>query len=275
MSPLAIISTLFSLFSSSSTSGASQPSQPGSGRPSITETGDFSSSLSAQLAALQTSPASSPFGPIFNGSKPSSAVDSSRGLTDLRSILDRLQSTQELPANWRKLTEHPEMAKIKDGMAAIQAAGKSLDNVSTSTDIESIKTYLQTFAAKYNEWISGVGGTTKSDALQAGVQTANASLNKIGQSIEKIFGSTKDSFHSLHDLGFSVDPNTNLASIDTSKLDALLITQKDAAINSIHQFSADFAKTIEPLNLASNLASIPSAYLNKALAAYAQTHRNA
>jgi hypothetical protein len=275
MSPLGIISTLFSLFSSSSTSGASQPSQAASGRPSVTETGDFSASLSAQLAALQTPPANSPFGPIFNGSKASSSIDSSKGATDLRSILDRLKSTQELPPNWRKLTEHSEMAKIKDGVAAIQAAGKSLGGVNTATETDAIKAHLQTFAAKFNEWISGVDGTTKSGALQAGIQTADASLNKIGQSVEKIFDAAKGSFHSLQDLGFSIDPNTNLASIDTSKLDALLATQKNAAINSIHQFSANFAKTIDPLNLASTLAAIPSAYLNKALTAYAQTHRNA
>jgi hypothetical protein len=275
MSPLAIISTLFNLFSSSSTSGASQPSQAGSGRPGITEAGDFSSSLSAQLAALQTPPANSPFGPAFDGSKASPSVDSAKGSTDLRSILDRLQSSQGLPANWRKLTEHPEIAKIKNGAAAIQAAGKSLDGVNASTDAESIKAHLQTFAAKYNEWIAGVDGAAKNDALQAGIRTAGTSLNEIRQSVEKIFGAAKDSFHSLHDLGFSIDPNTNLASIDTGKLDTLLATQKNAAINGIHQFRADFAKTIEPLNLASNMADKPSAYLSKALAAYAQTQRSA
>ncbi len=250
MSPLAIISTLFSLFSSSSTSGTSQPSQAGSGRSNITENSDFSSSLSAQLAALPAPPANTPFGPVLNGSKASSSADGLKGSADLRSILDRLQSTQGLPPNWRKLTEHPEMAKIKDGVAAIQAAGQSLSGVNTSTDTKSIKDHLQTFAAKYNGWISNVDGAAKSDALQAGIQT-------------------------LQDLGFNIDPNTGLASIDSSKLDALLASQKNVAVNSIRQFSDSFAKAIEPLNQTSNLVSIPSAYLNKALAAYAQTQHNA
>jgi hypothetical protein len=264
MSPLAIISTLFSLFSSSSTSGASQPNQAGSARASATESSDFSSSLSAQLAALQAPPANSPF-----------AADSAKGTTELRSILDRLQASQGLPPNWRKLTEHPEMARIKDGIAAIQAAGKSLEGVNTSTDTESIKANLQTFAARYNEWISRLDGITKSDTLQTDIQTANSSPNGIEQGVDKIFDAAKSGFQSLHDLGFSIDPYTNLASIDTSKLDALLASQKNIVTNSIHRFSTDFAKAIEPLNLASNLTPMPSAYLDKALAAYAQTNHSA
>ena len=153
-----------------------------------------------------------------------------------------------------------ELSEMKTAVASMQQAGQTLGSVNNSIDNESIKTQLQTFAAKYNEWVKRFDGTVKSDGLLAGTQAAEISLYELEQSVENIFNGAKDGFHGLRDLGFNIDPNTNLASLDTSKLDAVLASNKSGAVNTINEFSANFSKSAELLNSTNNF--IPNRLAN-------------
>lgn len=274
MSPLGIIGTLFSLFSSNSTGSASQSNPAGSKRASITEHGDFSSSLSSKLASLQGPSASSTPGFALNNSKTSSAIGIQPGSTDLRSILNTLHANQELPPNWRKLSELSQPDELKENLTAIASAAQSLAGINASMDTESIKSHLQSFATKYNEWIGSLEGTTKTSGLQAGMQTIEASFNKLEQNLEKIFGSAKSSIQRLSDFGLTIDPNTNLASVDTAHLDMALTVNKTDAVNAVRELSAKFSKPAELTSLSNDFSSRSTAYLDRALAAYAQISRS-
>ena len=111
---------------------------------------------------------------------------------------------------------------------------------------------MQAFAGKYNEWINRFDSSVKGDGVLAGTQAAEISLYELEQSVENIFNGAKDGLRGLRDLGFTIDQNTNLASIDTNKLDAVLAANKTGAINTINEFSANFAKSAELLNSAGN-----------------------
>lgn len=271
MSPFAIVSTLFNLFSSISSSSASSSSQAETARPGKTDGGDFASSLSSQVAALQMQSNTPLPGQISGSGKMPSNTDPKTGTTDPFSILGMLQTTQSLPSNWRKLTQFSEANGINGGVAAIQQASQSLARITATMDAESITSQLQTFATKYNEWVSASGGTAKADGLQAGPQVANSAIHKLEQDVKNMLDDAKLSLHNLHDLGFSIDQNTNLATVDTTKLGAALTANKTGAINSIQEFSTKFANSTELLNLVNSFSLKSSAYLNKALATYAQT----
>ena len=58
----------------------------------------------------------------------------------------------------------------------------------------------------------------------------------------------------------SIDQTTNLASLDTSKLDAALANNKNGVINTIQEFSANFAKSAGLLNSVNNF--IPNRLAN-------------
>ena len=60
----------------------------------------------------------------------------------------------------------------------------------------------------------------------------------------------------LSDLGISIDPVTKLASLDTSRLDGVLASNKAGDVATVQEFSANFAKSAELLNSAGNF--IPS-----------------
>lgn len=288
MSPLGIASTLFSLFQSGQTGSTTQT------RSSTSESGDFSSSLAVRMASLQAQSVNMLLGSVPGASKASNTFDFFTGnsgtqsaSSDLMSLLG-LNTSQGLSTNGRNLSlfdpesgykmmsvinskdvtykaQFSELSEMKTAVAGMQQAGQTLGKVTDSLDNESIKTKLQAFADKYNEWIKRFDGTVKSDGLLAGTQAAEISLYELEQSVENVFNGAKDGFHGLRDLGFSINQNTNLASIDTSKLDAALSANKSGAINTINEFSANFAKSAELLNSANNFIPNRLANLDRAI----------
>ena len=290
MSPITIASTLFSLAQSIGIGSSSQSNKTETGRSATRPSEDFSSSLELRMAALQAQSVNSLLGSVFNGGKASSSLDfltnankTASATSDPLSLIGFSTSTRGLSPGGRNLSlfdpesayrmmsvinnkdvtykaQFSELSDMKTNVSIMQQAGQALGKVSESMDNEAIKTELQTFAGKYNEWIKRFDSTVKSDGLLAGTQAAEISLYELEQSVENIFNGAKKGFHGLRDLGLSIDQTTNLASLDTSKLDAALASNKGGAVGTIQEFSANFAKSAELLNFAHNF--IPNRLTN-------------
>ena len=327
MSPIGIASTLFSLFQavkSNSSSSAQNTNGIDSSRSSASNSTDFSSSLALRLATLQAQSVNTLVGSATNGTQSTSGLDflinANQGLQTGSSTIPGLSvngrnvSLFDPESAYKMMTDinnkdvtykaqFSEMSEMKAAVASLEQAGKALGSISEAFDAEAIKTQLQSFATKYNEWIARFDDTVKGGGLLAGTQAAEISLYELEQSVENIFNGAKDGIRGLKDLGFTIDQNTNLASIDLSKLDAVLTSNKTGVVNTINEFSANFAKSAELLNSAgnfipnrlSNLDRVidyitankpslqaefglgdpakPSALINKALASYNQICR--
>ena len=273
MSPLGIASTLFGLFQSGQSSNATKTD---SSRP---DNDDFSSSLAVRMASLQAQSVNTLLGSVLgdssntfdfltgtSGKQSSSSdlmtllgVNTSSGLSASGrnlSLFDPESGYQMMSAiNSKDVTykaQFAELSEMKTAVAGMQQAGQTLGGLSESLDNAAIKTSLQTFANKYNDWIKRFDGTVKSDGVLAGTQAAEISLYELEQSVENIFNGAANGVHGLRDLGFTIDQNTNIAALDTSKLDAVLANNKSGAINAINEFSANFAKSAELLNSSNN-----------------------
>lgn len=286
MSPLAIASTLFGLFQSSGSGSSAQSNQTGSGRHNAAESGDFSSSLALRMAGAKSQSINILLGSALGGNKASSGSDfltrlsgaqsgSQLGATDPLSLLGLSTTTQGLSPSGRNLSlfdpesayrmmsvintkdvtykaQFSELSEMGTLVSGMQQAGLSLGGVSALMDNEAIESQLQAFAAKYNDWVTRFDGTVKNNGLLAGTQAAEISLYELEQSVKNIFNGAKDGFHGMRDLGLNIDPNTKLATLDTSQLFAALGTNKTGAINALHEFGANFAKSAELLNSANN-----------------------
>ena len=323
MSPIGIASTLFSLFQS--VKGSSTSTEQSTSRSnSASNSPDFSSSLALRMATLQAQSANALTGAAANGTNAASGLDflinsklglqsGATGIPGL-SVSGRNMSLFDPESAYKMMTninnkdvtykaQFSEMSDMKSAVASLEQAGKALGGVNQSFDNEAIKTQLQAFAGKYNEWVNRFDSTVKGGGVLAGTQAAEISLYELEQSVESIFNGAKDGLRGLRDLGFTIDQNTNLASIDTNKLDAVLAANKTGVVNAINEFSANFAKSAELLNSAgnfipnrlSNLDRVidyihdnkpslqaefglgdpakPSAQINKALASYNQIFR--
>ena len=286
MSPLAIASTLFGLFQSSGSGSTAQSNQTGSGRHNAAESGDFSSSLALRMAGAKSQSINILLGSALGGNKASSGSDfltrlsgaqsgSQLGATDPLSLLGLSSTTQGLSPSGRNLSlfdpesayrmmsvintkdvtykaQFSELSEMGTLVSGMQQAGQALGGVSALMDNEAIESQLQAFAAKYNDWVTRFDGTVKNNGLLAGTQAAEISLYELEQSVKNIFNGAKDGFNGMRDLGLNIDPNTKLATLDTSQLFAALGTNKTGAINALHEFGANFAKSAELLNSANN-----------------------
>ena len=280
MSPLTIASTLFSLLQSSSTASSSQTST--AGRSTSSESTDFSSSLTLRMAALQAQSVTSLLG-VASGQS-SSSLDwltgaSSSASSDPRvgdasealsasgynmSLFDPQSAYQMMSIiNSRDVSykaQFSELSEMKTEVADLQQASEPLGSVSEAMDNEAIAAQLQAFATQYNEWIARFDATVKSDGVLAGTQAAEISLYELEQSVENPFNGARDGFHGLADLGLTIDESTNLASLDSGALNAALASNRDGAVNTLQEFSANFAKSAELLNSANNF--IPNRLAN-------------
>lgn len=334
MSPLGIAGSLFSLISSSRSDGASQSSQ---NRASATQGSDFSASLALRMASLQSESINPLLGagksdssfdflmqamgkqgassassdPLSFLSLAGNGVSNASSLSSHLSSMGRNLSLFDPESAYRMMTsinngdatykaQFSELSEMKSDVAEMQQAGLTLGSGLASLDNASIKAQLQAFAEKYNEWVGRFDETVKAGGVLSGTQAAEISLYELKQSIENRFNGAMHGVQGMRELGLTIDPMTHMASIDTTKLDAVLTKNRAGALSAIGEFSGNFAKSAELLissnnfipnrldnldrvidYIADNKASLqaefgtgdaakPSAQVAKALAAYQQ-----
>ena len=301
MSPFGIASTLFSLLPTSDTSRATQPSQTkaASGTDFSSSLTLRMAALQAQSVNLligstnASDKTSSGLDFLMGVNNPSNNTsnNASSSSTDPFSLLGISTSTtgaSSLSASGRNLSlfnpesaysmmsiinsddvtykaQFSELSDMKTAVASMQQAGQTLGTIGGSLDNEAIKSRLQDFVGKYNDWIKRFDGTVKSGGVLAGTQAAEVSLYELEQSVENPFNGAKNGFRGLSDLGLSIDESTNLASLDTNTLNAALTTNKNGAINTISEFGANFAKSAELLNSANNFIPNRLSNLDRAI----------
>ena len=145
-----------------------------------------------------------------------------------------------------------EMSEIKSHVADMQGAAQSLSSIAVTTPNSGIQTQLQNFTEQYNNWVQRFNPDVQPGGLLAGTQAAQVSLYELEQSVKNRFNGAKDGMHGLSDLGISIDPNTKLATLDTGKLNAVLSSDKQAAVNTVQAFSANFGLSASLLNSNNN-----------------------
>jgi hypothetical protein len=145
-----------------------------------------------------------------------------------------------------------EMNEIKSGVSGLQAAAQSLNSIGITTPGSDIQKQLQNFTTQYNKWVERFNPDVQQGGLLAGTQAAEVSLYELEQSVKNRFNGARDGMHGLSDLGISIDPNTKFAKLDTSKLSAVLNSDKQAAVNTVQAFSANFGTSAGLLNSSKN-----------------------
>jgi len=188
-----------------------------------------------------------------------SATGRNLSLFDPESAFTMMSKINSLDVTYK--AQFSQLSEMKEAVSEMKQAGQTLgDAVDSTSENAQITSQLQTFVSKYNEWVTEFQGTVKSDGLLAGTQAAEISLYELRQSIENRFNGAMDGFRGLADLGLTIDPTTRLATLDAGTLNAALATNKAGAVNTIDEFSANFAKSAGLLNSVSNF--IPNRLAN-------------
>lgn len=165
--------------------------------------------------------------------------------------------------NRRDVTYRAEFAEMTDMAAYVrsmqQEAGK-LSNIDDATAGADIRSRLNDFVAAYNGWIDRFDEVLASGGLLAGTHAATVSQWELEQSVENVFNGAGSGVRGMTALGLSIDPVSNMASLDTARLDAVLAGNPNGVLTTIREFSAHFARSAELLNSPNNF--IPNRMAN-------------
>lgn len=148
--------------------------------------------------------------------------------------------------------EFSEMHSMSDYVEQIESVGQRLSGIGIDASTNEIQAQLQGFVAEYNNLVQRFKPSVQNGGMLEGVQAAEISLYELEQSVKYKFFGAKDGLHGLSDLGISIDPLTKQATLDSTKLETLLSSHKQAAINTLQEFSDNFAKSADLLNSAGN-----------------------
>lgn len=221
--------TLGALMNSSSTAGLANDS----------------GGLNALLASLNspvTTVASSSAGGSINGLSATgrvSALPAPEAAYQLMTFINK----QELAYK----SQFSELGQMQSALSEMQQNAQNLDGIGTSTDNESIKSQLQKFASQYNDWVKRFDADMQTDGILAGTQAAQVSRYELEQSVSTVLNG-RNGLRGLSDMGLTIDPGSKLAVLDTARLDSVLASNKTGVVNTLHEFSANFAKSAEMLN---------------------------
>lgn len=148
--------------------------------------------------------------------------------------------------------EFAEMNKMGSVVEQIEDVGRRLGTINASTSNQEIQTKLQGFADEYNGFVQRFNPSVQPGGLLQGTQAATVSLYELEQSVKYKFFGAQDGVYGLKDLGITIDPLTKLATIDGAKLDTVLANNKQGIVNTVQEFSHNFAKSADLLNSEGN-----------------------
>lgn len=158
-----------------------------------------------------------------------------------------------------------ELSQMGSYVSQMQVSGQSLVGIESSTGNDGIRSKLQDFVAQYNSWIQRFDPDMQNGGLLSDNQAARMSQYEMEQSIKNRFHGIRDGLHGMSDLGITIDPATRLASLDVSKLDSVLATNKLGVVDTVHEFSANFTQTASLLNSEGNFISNQLDNLDRAI----------
>lgn len=146
--------------------------------------------------------------------------------------------------------QYAELSQMGESVARMEQAGTNLGSIAGSN--ADIKTGLQDFITRYNEWTQRFDPDMQRDGLLAGTQAAQVARYELEQNVKNIFFGAKDGVRGMADLGISVDPVSGALALDGAKLDAMLASNKQGVVNTLQEFGANFARSAGLLNANNN-----------------------
>lgn len=211
----------------------------------------FMSVMASQLRAF-TSSDSDPLAAISGMFSSTEVASTGRNmaLSDPESAYRMMTEINQRDVYYK--AQFSEMNQMETRLEEMENAGLNLGRMALSSSDDSIKSDLQHFVEQYNSWIERFDADLRDGGLLADTQAAQVSQYELEQSVTNRFNGARDGLNGLRDLGITIDANTRLASMDCARLDAVLANNRRGVVDTVQEFSANFAKSADLLNAEGN-----------------------
>jgi hypothetical protein len=214
------------------------------------QSGSSSTSDFAKILGMKTEEAESTTG---------SNTGRNMSLRDPEAAYDMMTQINEFAVTFK--AQFSELTALGSAVEQMEAVGDELSDIDPATANAAIQAQLQDFVAQYNTYVDRFTPQIQPGGILDNVQAAEISLYELEQSIQNMFNGAKDGLNGMNDLGISIDPLTHRAALDVTELNAVLASNKSGAVNTIDEFSANFAKSADLLNSKGNF--IPNSLDNR------------
>jgi hypothetical protein len=247
-----------------------QTTDPLSSLDSVTGGGLDSATMASMFGSPSgsTDPVASLLSSLASTSKPAAASGLNMALSHPEAAYSMMTAINADDVNFK--AQYFELDTMQTSISSLQQAATSLGGVSAATTGAGIQTSLQAFADAYNEWVRRFSPDMQTGGILAGTQAAQVSTWELQQSVTNMFYGAADGLNGMKDLGFTLDPGTGLASVNTSQLNSALASNESGVIDTIHQFSASFAKSAALLDSPGNFVPDQLGNLGRAINYLAQ-----
>lgn len=148
--------------------------------------------------------------------------------------------------------EFAEMDEMKSYLATMRREALALKDIDAAAGNDDIRAHLQGFADAYNGWIGRFDADLHAGGLLAGTQAAQVAQWELEQAVEGIYNGAMGGLHAMADLGFDIDPVSNLVSLDGKRLDAALANDKARVIGTVRELSEKVAEAATLLSSGGN-----------------------
>lgn len=148
--------------------------------------------------------------------------------------------------------QYAELDAMSSALEHMEAAGGALADIDAGDADTAIIERMQAFIEEYNAWEDRFDDTVAQGGVLDDVQAAEVALHALEVSLSSIFHGAAEGVRGLGELGIAIDPVTKQASLDASKLEATLASNRTGAMAAIDAFSAHFAKSADLLNAEDN-----------------------
>jgi len=163
-----------------------------------------------------------------------------------------------------------QLSSMKTVIAGLQQQTAGLGSLNETTANDRIRGELEKFAARYNDWIQAFDADLQPGGILNNVQAAEVARHGLKQSVNSFFHGAAAGVRGLRDLGLSIDPATNLAVFDVTRLESTLGKNRTGAISALQEFSASFTRAAELLNTDNNFIARRLNNLGRAIDYFAE-----
>lgn len=230
-----------------------------------------SSSTAAQADALASVPS---FGTVLDQYKASltaanlptsttpTALDAAGSFSmpaqNMVTVLNRVEVTFK--------AQYAELGEMRKSLVHEQEAAHRLSELSLATTNAELKYALDDFIAIYNAGVRRFDPSVDKGGILEGSWEAARARFATERDIGYILnGSATGLKGGLAALGINTDPATKLASVDHTRLDSALATNKDTVVGALASFAAMFSATVDCLNAAEHAQVRQMANLDRAV----------
>lgn len=206
--------------------------------------GDQSTSSNPLLGTQSSS--SDPFAALTGKTGKLSASGLNTSLFDPQSGYNMMTKINNSAVTYQ--AQFAELSQMGGSVSDMQHVGEQLHGITQSTSNADIQSQLQDFTNKYNDWVKRYAPDVQAGGLLANNSAAKVAVHELDQSMDSIFNGAQFGIRGMAELGLSNDDKTGLATLDTTKLNAMLTSNKSGVVNALQEFSANFAKSAKMLN---------------------------